>query len=79
MGDATSNIIEGLHSESNTEGISCTLVGGVQRGQHIDMLKEKTLKVSIVLVDAVVTLLILNVLGMGTDGYSSGLLPRPYI
>lgn len=49
VGDATSNIIESLHSESNTEGISCTLVGGVQRGQHVDLLKEKTLTVSIVI------------------------------
>lgn len=45
VADTTSNIIESLHFEANTEGISCTLVGGVQRGQHLDLLKERTLSV----------------------------------
>lgn len=47
VGDATSNIIESLHFEANTEGVSCTLVGGIQREKHLDILKEKTLRVRV--------------------------------
>lgn len=46
MGDATSNIIESLHADVNTEGIACSLVTGVRRGHHFDNLKLKTLSVS---------------------------------
>jgi hypothetical protein len=45
MGDSTSNVIEGLHSDVNTEGIACSLVGGIHRGHHFDNLKLKTLDV----------------------------------
>ncbi|KAJ7257624.1 hypothetical protein C8J57DRAFT_1074290 [Mycena rebaudengoi] len=43
VGDNTSNIIEGIHADANLEGISCTLVGGVKKGLHLDSLKMKTL------------------------------------
>lgn len=45
MGDSTSNIIESLHADVNTEGIACSLVTGVHRGHHFDNLKLKTLDV----------------------------------
>jgi streptomycin 6-kinase len=45
IGDSTSNVIEGLHSDVNTEGIACSLVGGIHRGHHFDNLKLKTLDV----------------------------------
>ncbi|KAF7294020.1 hypothetical protein MKEN_01448100 [Mycena kentingensis (nom. inval.)] len=43
VGDTTSNIIEALHADANREGVSCTLVGGVKKGEHLDNLKLKTL------------------------------------
>ncbi|KAJ7192674.1 hypothetical protein GGX14DRAFT_546454 [Mycena pura] len=43
VGDSTSNIIESSHADANREGISCTLVGGVKKGLHLDSLKMKTL------------------------------------
>ncbi|KAJ7437910.1 hypothetical protein B0H11DRAFT_1884881 [Mycena galericulata] len=43
VGDNTSNIIESVHADANREGISCTLVGGVKKGFHLDNLKIKTL------------------------------------
>lgn len=46
MGDATTNIIEGLHSDVNLEGRACSLVAGVRKGHHFDNLKLKTLDVS---------------------------------
>jgi hypothetical protein len=48
VGDNTSNIIESVHADANREGISCTLVGGVKKGLHLDSLKMKTLGVSFV-------------------------------
>lgn len=45
MGNSTSNIIESLHADVNTEGIACSLVTGVNRGHHFDNLKLKTLNV----------------------------------
>lgn len=47
VGDNTSNIIESLHADANREGISCTLLGGVKKGLHLDSLKMKTLNVFI--------------------------------
>ncbi|KAJ7122723.1 hypothetical protein C8R46DRAFT_1238174 [Mycena filopes] len=43
VGDNTSNIIESVHADANREGISCTLLGGVKKGLHLDSLKMKTL------------------------------------
>jgi len=45
VGDETSNIIESLHGDINREGLACTLLGGIKKGQHFDTLKEKTLEV----------------------------------
>lgn len=45
-GDATSNVVESVHSDVNREGVQCTLVGGVQKGQLFDSLKMNTLDVS---------------------------------
>jgi hypothetical protein len=45
IGDSTSNIIESLHSDVNSEGITCSLVGGLCKGHHFDNLKLKTLSV----------------------------------
>lgn len=50
MGDSTSNIIESLHSDVNSEGIQCSLVAGVHKGNHFDNLKVKTLTASCLLV-----------------------------
>ncbi|KAH7918743.1 hypothetical protein BV22DRAFT_1051534 [Leucogyrophana mollusca] len=44
IGDANSNIIEGLHADVNREGISCTLLGGIKKGQYFDSLKLKSLR-----------------------------------
>ncbi|KAJ6453265.1 hypothetical protein DFH09DRAFT_964017 [Mycena vulgaris] len=43
VGDNTSNIIESVHADADREGVSCTLVGGVKKGLHLDSLKMKTL------------------------------------
>ncbi|KAG6819294.1 hypothetical protein H0H93_013296 [Arthromyces matolae] len=43
-GDATSNVVESVHSDVNREGIQCTLVGGVQKGRHFDRVKLSTLE-----------------------------------
>jgi hypothetical protein len=47
VGDSTSNIIESLHADANSEGTSCTLVGGVKKGQHFDKMKLQSLEVRI--------------------------------
>lgn len=44
VGDSTSNIIESVHADVNREGVGCTLVGGVKKGQYFDNMKEKTLQ-----------------------------------
>ncbi|KAG6917541.1 hypothetical protein DXG01_002177 [Tephrocybe rancida] len=43
-GDATSNVVESVHSDVNREGIHCTLVGGVRKGQHFDKMRMSTLE-----------------------------------
>lgn len=40
-----SNIAEIVHADVNLEGTQCTLVGGVGKGRHFDLLKQRTLKV----------------------------------
>ena len=47
VGDSTTNIIETLHADANSEGTSCTLVGGVKKGQHFDKMKLQSLEVCI--------------------------------
>lgn len=44
-GDTTSNLIESAHSDVNQEGLHCTLVGGISKGQAFDVMKMKTLRV----------------------------------
>lgn len=46
-GESDSNLIEGVHSDVNREGIHCTLVGGIMKGQAYDSAKMKTLLVSL--------------------------------
>ncbi|KAG6819960.1 hypothetical protein H0H93_007040 [Arthromyces matolae] len=43
-GDSTSNVVESVHSDVNSEGVHCTLVGGVQKGRHFDQVKMNTLE-----------------------------------
>jgi hypothetical protein len=47
VGNSTSNVIESLHADANSEGTSCTLVGGVKKGQHFDKMKLQSLEVRI--------------------------------
>ncbi|KAF8957977.1 hypothetical protein BDZ97DRAFT_2078861 [Flammula alnicola] len=42
-GEKESNLVESGHSDVNLEGVHCTLVGGIKKGQHFDNLKMKTL------------------------------------
>ncbi|KAJ6505572.1 hypothetical protein C8R45DRAFT_1091275 [Mycena sanguinolenta] len=43
-GDNNSNLIETTHRDVNREGVQCTLVGGLKKGQQFDAMKMKTLK-----------------------------------
>ncbi|KAJ7661101.1 hypothetical protein B0H17DRAFT_1212380 [Mycena rosella] len=43
-GDSTTNLIESVHSDANREGVHCTLLGGLQKGQAFDSLKIRTLE-----------------------------------
>lgn len=45
-GEAHSNLIETVHRDVNREGVHCTIVGGLLRGQAFDVLKAQTLMVS---------------------------------
>ncbi|KAJ6543739.1 hypothetical protein DFH09DRAFT_1390311 [Mycena vulgaris] len=42
-GDPNSNLIESVHRDVNREGVHCTLLGGLKKGQLFDALKMKTL------------------------------------
>ncbi|KAJ6528617.1 hypothetical protein DFH09DRAFT_1285472 [Mycena vulgaris] len=42
-GDPNLNLIESVHRHVNREGIHCTLLGGLKKGQLFDALKMKTL------------------------------------
>ncbi|TDL13991.1 hypothetical protein BD410DRAFT_684726, partial [Rickenella mellea] len=44
VGESTSNLIETAHADINREGTSCTLLGGVKRGEFFDILKLRSLK-----------------------------------
>lgn len=44
-GEAHSNLIETVHRDVNREGVHCTVVGGLLRGQAFDVLKAETLMV----------------------------------
>ncbi|KAJ7236183.1 hypothetical protein C8J57DRAFT_1088347 [Mycena rebaudengoi] len=43
-GERTSNLIESVHADVNCEGLHCTMVGGVLKGEFFDSLQMKTLK-----------------------------------
>ncbi|KAF8176638.1 hypothetical protein K438DRAFT_71132 [Mycena galopus ATCC 62051] len=43
-GERHSNLIETVHRDVNREGVHCTLLGGVIKGQRFDALKMKTLQ-----------------------------------
>lgn len=45
-GERTSNLIESVHADVNREGVHCTLLGGVLKGEFYDALQMKTLNVS---------------------------------
>ncbi|KAK7015447.1 hypothetical protein R3P38DRAFT_3321667 [Favolaschia claudopus] len=42
-GERNSNLIETVHRDVNREGVHCTLLGGIIKGQRFDSLKMKTL------------------------------------
>lgn len=46
-GESNSNLIESVHADVNREGVRCTLIGGVKKGQAFDAMKMRTLKVCI--------------------------------
>ena len=43
--DSTSNVIESVHADVNREGVGCTLVGAVRKGQAFDAMKMMDLEV----------------------------------
>ena len=47
-GDTTSNIVEALHADVNSEGIHCSLVCGVKKSLRFDKMKSGSIEVSIV-------------------------------
>ncbi|KAJ7823047.1 hypothetical protein B0H14DRAFT_2518729 [Mycena olivaceomarginata] len=47
-GDANSDLVESVHRDVNREGVHCTLLGGLKKGQLFDTIKMKTLSVSCV-------------------------------
>lgn len=44
-GDSNSNLIESVHSDANREGVHCTLLGGLHKGQAFDSMRLKSLQV----------------------------------
>ncbi|KAJ6531648.1 hypothetical protein DFH09DRAFT_1263868 [Mycena vulgaris] len=42
-GERNSNLIETVHRDVNREGVHCTLLGGIIKGQRFDALKMKTI------------------------------------
>ncbi|KAK6974428.1 hypothetical protein R3P38DRAFT_3331676 [Favolaschia claudopus] len=43
-GDSNSNLIETVHRDANREGVQCTLLGGLKKGQSFDRMKTITLQ-----------------------------------
>ncbi|KAK7019278.1 hypothetical protein R3P38DRAFT_2632453 [Favolaschia claudopus] len=43
-GDTNTNLIESVHRDVNREGVQCTLLGGLQKGQAFDAMKMRTLQ-----------------------------------
>ncbi|KAJ7048278.1 hypothetical protein C8F01DRAFT_1285136 [Mycena amicta] len=46
-GDPTTNLVESVHKNVNEDGVHCTLLGGLQKGQAYDSLKFRTLQARI--------------------------------
>ena len=44
-GDSSSNIVESVHANVNADGVSCTLVGGLRKGQYFDAVRMEALMV----------------------------------
>ncbi|KAJ7506100.1 hypothetical protein B0H11DRAFT_1707331 [Mycena galericulata] len=44
-GDSNSNLIESMHRDANREGVHCTLLGGLQKGQAFDVMRLKSMQV----------------------------------
>ncbi|KAJ6564612.1 hypothetical protein B0H19DRAFT_941881 [Mycena capillaripes] len=45
-GEPSTNLVEAVHSDVNREGVHCTLLGGLLRGQDYDVMQRETLLVS---------------------------------
>ncbi|KAJ7722544.1 hypothetical protein B0H14DRAFT_2642118 [Mycena olivaceomarginata] len=45
-GQSHSNLVESVHADVNREGVRCTLLGGLKKGQSFDTQKMRTLKKS---------------------------------
>ncbi|KAK7026224.1 hypothetical protein R3P38DRAFT_2948380 [Favolaschia claudopus] len=43
-GEGHTNLIESVHADVNREGVRCTLVGGIKKGQAFDKMKMRTLE-----------------------------------
>ncbi|KAJ7830070.1 hypothetical protein B0H14DRAFT_3715963 [Mycena olivaceomarginata] len=43
-GDSHTNLVETVHRDANREGVQCTLLGGLQKGQAFDSMKMRTLE-----------------------------------
>ncbi|KAJ7100549.1 hypothetical protein C8R43DRAFT_1141295 [Mycena crocata] len=43
-GDSHSNMVESVHADVNREGLDCTILGGIKKGEAFDKLKMKTLE-----------------------------------
>ncbi|KAJ7763443.1 hypothetical protein B0H16DRAFT_1718672 [Mycena metata] len=43
-GDSNTNLVESSHSDVNREGVRCTLLGGLQKGQAFDVMRLKSLE-----------------------------------
>lgn len=65
-GEPNSNLIETVHRDANREGVHCTLVGGLLRGQRFDSFKVATLKVNIICFSDIIVFLSTTV-GMGVS------------
>lgn len=75
-GEANSNLIETVHRDVNREGVQCTLVGGLKKGQLFDKVKMTTLKVPNSLGCIPHHQLILSFSGFGGSGHMSYLQNR---
>jgi hypothetical protein len=45
-GDSNTNLVESVHRDVNREGVQCTLLGGLEKGQAFDAMKMRTLEVN---------------------------------